>query len=156
MHVYTRAHSKNVFVTLTYSLTFETRASRQQMFSYLLYTEFLHTPMAIIIIGVAFYHAIYYSGNQVSCFVDKYRLICLHAVSSANLMVSLWLLWLLQNITVYYYYYGIYVTMALHCRVQINSEFCCCDASQMTKSMSQLQITFCSGACCIYACRREL
>ena len=25
-----------------------------------------------------------------------------------------------------------------------NSEFCCCDASQMTKSMSKLQITFCS------------
>ena len=35
----------------------------------------------------------------------------------------------------WYVYYGI---------VEINSELCCCDASQMTKSMSKLQITFCS------------
>ena len=39
----------------------------------------------------------YYSGNQ----AIASNLICLHAVPSANLMASLWLLWLLRNVVYY-------------------------------------------------------
>ena len=55
--------------------------------SYLLDTEFLHTK-AIIIIGVGFYLAITVVISYVVCGQVQMvsNLICLHAVSSANLM----------------------------------------------------------------------
>ena len=85
------------------------------MFSYLLDTEFLHTK-AIIIIGVGFYLAITVVIKLCGIWTstDASNLICLHAVSSANLMDSPYGLWLLRNVTMHglllrlwYVYYGI-------------------------------------------------
>ena len=55
---FARVHGKKLFVTLPYFLSFEMRHdSKIQLPVYILYTEFLHTPIApkaIIIIEVAF------------------------------------------------------------------------------------------------------
>ena len=71
------------------------------MFSYLLDTEFLHTK-AIIIIGVGFYLAITVviklCGMWTSIYIQiASNLICLHAVSSANLMASLWIMAIMER-----------------------------------------------------------
>ena len=54
---FARVHGKKLFVTLTYFLSFEMRHDSEiQLPVYILYTEFLHTPMSpkvIIIIEVA-------------------------------------------------------------------------------------------------------
>ena len=69
-------HSKNVFVTLTYSLSFERRHDSMQMFSYLLDTEFLYTHQSHNYYRCGILPC-YYSGNQVMTlwYVDKYRLL---------------------------------------------------------------------------------
>ena len=58
-----KLHSKKLFVTLTYFLSFEMRHDSRFCGSVIFYAEFLHTPMApkaitIIITVVAFYQAI--------------------------------------------------------------------------------------------------
>ena len=88
------------------------------MSSYLLDTEFLHTK-AIIIIGVGFYLAITVVSNYVVCGQVEIasNLICLHLVSSANLIASLWIM---ATMECYNAWSSITTMVCLlrHCRVQ--------------------------------------
>ena len=79
-------HSKNVFVTLIYSLSFEMHHDGMQMFSYLLHRIPTHTNGSKAII-MALYQAVVIRGiRYVVCGQVQIatNLICLHALSSAN------------------------------------------------------------------------
>ena len=94
-------HSKNVFVTLTYSLSFEMRHDSRCSVTFRIHRIPTHTngSKAIIIIG---YHAITVVIKLCGmCMWTSTDCLYMSACCLTILMASLWLLWLLRNVVYY-------------------------------------------------------